>query len=134
MDVGRGVDIGRRSDVGGRVDLGRRVDLGLRADVGGRVDVGTPIVDDGTGSVGRFSCSCLQLEPGDFSFLFSLARSFAAIVINTIPTMHKIIPTANTTSVMTLSFDSVLPRFTLASFNMSSFSFSLLEVCMISCR
>ena len=73
--------------VGGRLDVGRRVDFGRRVDVGGRVDVGTTIVFDGMGSVVGFSCSCLQLEPDDFSF-FSLAWSLAAIVINTIPKIN----------------------------------------------
>ena len=96
--------------VGGREDVGRKVDLGRRSDVGDRVDVGTPIVDDGTGSVGRFSCSCLQLEPGDFSFLFSLARSFAAIVINTIPTIKKTNAIASTASVMIRALEYLFPK------------------------
>lgn len=77
--------------------------------VGGRLDVGTPIVVDGMGSSVGFSCSCLQLEPDDFSF-FSLARSFAAIVINTIPTIKKINATANTTSVMIRALEYFLPK------------------------
>ena len=73
------------------------------------MDVGTPIVDDGMGSVVRFCCSCLQLEPDDFSF-FSLAWSFAAIVINTIPTIKKTNATASTTSVMIRALEYVFPK------------------------
>lgn len=66
--------------------------------------VGTPVVVDRMDSVVFSSCSCLEMEPDDFSFFWS----FAAVVINTIPTIKKIKATANTTSVMILSFECLL--------------------------
>jgi len=104
VDVG--ADVGRRVESVDVVAVGGGVDVG--ADVGGRVDVdvGTPIVVDAMGSVVFSSCSCLEMEPDDFSFFLS----FAAVVIKTIPTIKKTNATTNTTKEIIRSFEYFLVK------------------------